>query len=64
MILGYLLLVLVDFYLQIDQIVSFSQMVRGIADGRELSEDEQSAIKSWATKYTKVAAAHKAKFQG
>lgn len=31
---------------------------------RQLSDDEQANIKSWASKYQKVAAAHKAKFQG
>lgn len=30
---------------------------------RTLSEEEQSKIKYWASKYTKVAAAHKAKFE-
>jgi carbonic anhydrase/acetyltransferase-like protein (isoleucine patch superfamily) len=31
---------------------------------RQLSEDEQANIKNWSSKYVKVAAAHKAKFQG
>ena len=30
---------------------------------RQLTEDEQANIKNWASKYQKVAAAHKAKFQ-